>query len=142
MAKAKSDTIILSGDPAINEAVAGGAITPGNLIQLESNGTVVVQATADAIVRKAIALENEVVGGEITTAYTSGNIVRYGVFKSGERARMRVVAGGAAIVRGDKLSAALAGGVKKGTSNIVAFALEAVDNSAGATQVFIDVEIA
>jgi hypothetical protein len=142
MAKTKSSTIVLRGEPVINEVISAGAISPGHLIQIGSAGTAVVQATANAIVRKAVALEDEVVGGEITTAYASGARVRYGIFRAGDRVRLRVVAGGEAIVIGDRLSSGLAGGVQKGTTNVVAFALEAIDNSAGGSQVFIDAEIA
>jgi hypothetical protein len=142
MSKSKSDTITLAGNPVHREAKAAAAIMPGNLLELTSAGLVQVGATANAIVRKAVALENEMLGKSIEDAYATNDIVRYGVFSTGQRVRLKVVAGGAAIVIGDKLSSGLAGGVQKGTTNVVAFALEAVDNSAGATQVFIDAEIA
>ncbi len=145
MAKAKPDTICLKGMPMIKEGVATAALNPGYLVEFDgATDKVKKQSTAQEDCRRAFALENDLVGDERTDAYAKDDRVRYGSFHAGQEVYARVAAAAPAIVLGNKLEAAGDGTVRKLTANgaVVGFALEAVDNSAGAAEVFIQVEVA
>ena len=58
-----------------DSALAGGTITPGHLIQLQSAGTVVVHATEGGRGRVTIAKENSLQGSNKDDNYTSGDRV-------------------------------------------------------------------
>ena len=65
-----SNTIKLKQYSDMNlEYVAGEAIKPGALVEIQSDGTVDNQDTADDPVAVLIALEDELQGGAITDAY-------------------------------------------------------------------------
>lgn len=86
MAKSAPTTIILKAEQHMvqNEAVAGGAITPGHLVALNTSGQVVVHPTAGGTSpEKAFAIENDARGHGITDAYASGDRVRYAVCPPG-----------------------------------------------------------
>lgn len=145
MADSTPKTIVLLGSPKIKEAQATAAISPGHLV--EYGGAKDIRKTSTALVscRKAIALENDIVGKTITDAYAANDWVRYGVFTPGDVAYVRVAAAATAIAKGDKLVAHSDGTVKKTgatTDFIVGYALEALDNSAGGSEAFIKMEVA
>jgi hypothetical protein len=78
--------IVLRGDPAYQERFAGGAITPGHLIQIESDDTVIVNGTSDdAAPNLAFALEDVMQGNTIRDAYAANDLTRYAVFASGDQ---------------------------------------------------------
>jgi hypothetical protein len=153
MATLVSHTIILKGSGLQKEAPAGAAtIVPGNLVKLQSNGTVLNHGTAAANAAKAFAKENEVIGKDIDTAYASGDNVIYEVCHSGMEVYTFVAANAAAILRGDYLESDGLGGLRKSVVNaavadtnragIVAVAIESLDNSAVASRARIRVEVA
>ena len=101
-------TIIVSGRPVILEDLANEAISPGHLVEMVPD-----QASPARNIRKhgsddgtdissMFALENEVVGDDINESYASGELVRYAVFRPGDRALARLKAS-IAIQPGDKL---------------------------------------
>lgn len=190
MSKAKSDTIILvnTGINNIQERKANEAITPGHIVEILSDGDI-QKNDSGYTSGVGVALENEIVGADKTTAYASGDIVRYAVLPRGSKVQLRLPASAAAIVIGDRLTVATGGVVQKltaqadltdsttGTANdvvqdvtgshsqstlnnnfadltakinallpnalpVFAIALEAIDNSAGGSEVFIYAEVA
>lgn len=72
MAKARAQTILLVGDPIFGEAQAGGAITPGHLLLMNSAGRVIVHASQGAPASRMIARENDIAGDDLNHAYASG----------------------------------------------------------------------
>lgn len=144
-------TIVLRGNGIRKERQAGGAITPGHLVALNSSNKVVVHPTAADTAQKAFAVENDLIGNDIDTAYAADDTVLYEILPKGSEVYAFVVAGGAAIVIGDKLESAGNGTLRKVATDaatddterqsIVAIALEAVDNSGGGSAVRIKVEV-
>lgn len=95
--------IVLRGNPAYQERTAGGAITPGHLIQIEADDTVLVNATAnDATPNLAFALEDVMQGNTIRDAYALNDLVRYAVFASGDQ--VLAIANAGTVVVGDKVA--------------------------------------
>jgi len=60
----------------VNEETAGGAIIPGALVKLGTDGNVVVHATAGGAAGVRIALEDELQGRTTRDAYASGEPVQ------------------------------------------------------------------
>lgn len=73
---AKNTIKVKKYSDVIEEYEAGGAITPGHLIALNSAGKVVVHAGAQANVLPMFALEDELQGNGIDDAYASGDQVQ------------------------------------------------------------------
>lgn len=150
-------TILLKGDGLFKEALAGGAITPGHLINRNSSNQFVVHGTAAAETIPMFAVEDEAQGKDITDAYASGEIVNAVIPEKGAEIYALVPANAAAIVVGDLLESNGGGTLRKRTpfsqsgttpfavtpaGYTIARALEAVDNSANAAgPVRIKVEI-
>lgn len=154
MAKTRSEAIVLLGNPERQEDKAIAAFSPGHLLEFNSTG-VRKHSVAKGKARKAIATENELLGKTIEDAYAINDNAYLAVFKSGEQAQVRLAAAAAAIVKGDFLESAGDGTLRKLTAASqgggapyaytsegvpLAVALEAIDNSAGGTEVFINVE--
>jgi hypothetical protein len=136
-------TILLKGDGVFKEGNAGGAITPGHLVTINTTAeAVVVHATAAAAASKLFAVENDIIGKGIDTAYASGDRVYYVACQPGCEINALVAAAAAAIVRGDLLESAGNGTLRKLAAGVaLARALEAVDNSAGGTPHRLRVEV-
>lgn len=159
-------TIFLKKRPIRKEGIAGGAITPGHLVKLNSAGKYVVHPTAKAQAVPAFAFENElkshesngapIAGSPIDVAYANNDRLYYGVCDAGAEVYALLAAGAAAIVKGDLLESAGDGTLRKLTAGsqltsgnytytvggvAIAEALEAVDNSGGASPARIIVEI-
>ncbi len=67
--------IVVGAELAIRkEGIAGGAVTPGHLVQGPASA-IVVHANATDTAMKTFAVENEVVGGEIDTAYAANDTI-------------------------------------------------------------------
>lgn len=140
-------TIILRGveETISKEGKAGGAITPGHLVDLNSSNAWVVHAVAAGASQKAFAIENDMVGKGIDDAYASGDWAQVRICSPGIEVYALVAAAATAIAAGDYVESAGDGTVRKvtagnpsGTPPVyagipVGKALEAVDNSAGAT---------
>jgi hypothetical protein len=158
-----SNTIYLSGNGLVKEGKAGGAITPGHAIKRNSSNEFVVQSTANSKGPKLFAVENTSAGKAISDDYASGDNVVARYAQSGDVIYALVPASAAAIVIGDSLVFDGTGCVIKGTdpvalstsdtytdaavntavngAAIVATALEAVDNSAGAAEARLKIEV-
>lgn len=145
-------TISILGNSIRKELDAAAAITPGDLLELASATTVQRHSTADGNAQKMFAVENDIFGKGIDDDYAANDRVLYGVFERGAEVYGRVAAGTAAITVGAALSsnadgtlkpvAASASTTQAQRDGIVAYALEAVDNSGGGSAVRIKVEVA
>ena len=144
-------TIRVKGDAVRKEALAGGAINPGHLVVLNSSGNVVVHPSAATNAAPSFAVENEVIGADIDTAYASGDNVLYEHMQRGAEVHALVAASASAIVIGDYLESAGDGTLRilsasaataqSARASVVARALEAVDNSGGGSEARILVEV-
>jgi len=77
-------TIILKGDPVIKEYTLSGNITPGMLGMIDTDGKAKVHATANGTAAAMFALEDELQGNDIDTAYSSGAIGRFALCRPGD----------------------------------------------------------
>jgi hypothetical protein len=127
MAKTAPRTILLRGRGIRKELPAGGTITPGNFIDVNSSGNAIrVGVTATPGSPRAIAVENDVPtttwtgsSPSIDTDYVSGDLVQIEWLVPGMEVNAIVVNGGT---------------VRKAAATPtvpVAMALEALDNSGG-----------
>ena len=140
MAKLRSEAIVLIGNPERKEDVAVAAFSPGHLLEFSGAG-VRKRATAAIKTRMAIAVENELRGGTINDAYAVNDRAYYVIPKAGESCQVRLAAAATAIVKGDFLEPAADGTFRKLAAGVAqAVALEPINNSAGGTEVFINVE--
>lgn len=153
MANSTPHTIAIQNEKLFRkEAKAAGTITPGHLIQLDSNGEAVVHATAGGVLQgKLIALESQTPDDDdawsIDVNYVDNERVYYANGKPGEQYYMWLKAGENA-ARNAQLESAGDGSLQVesvGTSSlansIVGVAREAKDNSGGGSAVRILVEI-
>lgn len=151
-----SNTILLKGRGIRKEGVALLALSPGELVELNTSGQVIAHGTAKEIVTPAFVVENELLGSEITVDYAALDNVVYEVMPPGSEVLARLPASAAAVVIGDLLESAGDGTLRKQTpfsqsgstpfavtaeGHAIARAIEAVDNSGGGTEVFIKVEV-
>lgn len=144
----------INGEPVVNEALAAAAtvIKPGHLLEELAAGTVQEHGGAGLNAQRLVALTDLPTGGTIDDVYTVAATVRYGAFHSGQETFMRLAASASAVVIGKALESDGDGTVRILTTDtatddtqrdsIVAYALEAVDNSGGGSEVFIKVRIA
>jgi len=144
-------TILLKGDSELKEAPASGIMTPGHLIARDVNGAVKVHAVAAGNAQTMFARENELAGTGIDVDYAIGENASFLIAERGSEVNSLIAAGAPAIVIGDKLESAGDGTLRKvlvsaATSDaqrksIIGEALEAVDNSAGATPARLKMEV-
>ncbi len=88
-------TIIVSGSPQVEEALANVAITPGELIEWVPNASfrrLRVHGSSTGAAVPMFALENEVFGDEIGEAYASGETVRFATCPKGTIILARITA--------------------------------------------------
>lgn len=143
-----ANTISLKGQPIRKEGVATAIVKPGHFVPsiprtATQNGTIALPGAA-GVAAQGVVLENELEGKTIADAYAVGDNVLYGVFPKGGEVLARVAAGAAAIVAGAPLMVTTAGTLAVGTvgtHHIVATALHALDNSGGAADAWLQVEI-
>lgn len=122
-------TITLRGTPYINEdGVTATTIYPGYLV--DGVTTIAAHAAAAADVQRSFALERDEMGKDIDDYYSSGDTVKVGVFKPGERV-LAYVASGQTISVNQKLESAGDGTLCAVASGVVlARALEAITATA------------
>ena len=80
-------TVVQRGDPTIDEAMAGGTIKPGHLVEFyNASGTkkLRVHATAGGNASPIFALEDELQGKDMADSYSSGQQCRVGTFKAAD----------------------------------------------------------
>jgi len=138
-------TILLKGRQGqrYEEARAAAALKPGHLITKNSSGQVLKHATANGGTQVWVALEDELAAGNIDTAYASNDVVPYHIPLPGDMLYCRCAAAATAIPMNGPLTSDGAGGVRNGTVGthvIIGYAVEAVDNSAGASEAMVKVE--
>lgn len=139
-------TIVLKGELSEkhDEYPADAALYPGHLVKINSDGECLKQATASVQVKPLFAKEQEFLGNGITVAYAAGDLVPVHYAQPGDRIYARYAASATAVVIGDPLTPSNDGTLKKGngtTDFTIAYAAEAVDNSAGSGEVFGRVDI-
>ena len=136
-----NNTIILRARKRFTkERPAGGAITPGHLIELNASGQVVVHATAAAeFAQKAFALEDQAQGRGVDDAYAANDLVVYQVFQPGDEV-YAWLENAANVAIGAALQSNGAGELEaRTTGEVVAYALEAVNASGGAARIKVEV---
>ena len=133
-------TIHQWGKPRRVEGLAStSTIYPGHLVEMTNAAldTWKLFATAGAKGEKAVAIEDDLQGNPVSTAYTQNNRIQVNIYKSGEECIVRV-ANGENIAKGDKLVRAANGEVAEaavdssGTiveQEVIGIALEAKDLS-------------
>lgn len=133
-------TIHQKGSPQRLEGLAStSTIYPGHLVEMTNaaQDTWKLRATAGAKNEKAVAVEDDLKGNGVATAYTANNRIQVNIYKSGEECIVRV-ANGENIAKGDKLIANNDGTVKEHTldssatvveEHVIGIALEAKDMS-------------
>ncbi len=149
---ANPKTITLKGDHIRKEAIASAAINPGHLVEFGGAQELRVHAGAGLNARKAFALENDLIGGGIGDAYALNQTVQYGVFPPGAEVYALLAAAATAVTIGLALESDGDGTLRLLTTDaatddtqrdsVVAYALEAVDNSGGGSEARIRVEVA
>jgi len=128
----------------IEEYEAGGTITPGMLVALNSSGKVIAHNSAGEFAEKIFALENELEGEGIDDDYSSGDQVQCWVAGRGDQV-YAILADGENVSIGDILESDGAGALQKASTetagsatypgSVVAVALEAVSTSGSPTAV-------
>lgn len=146
------NTITLYGHGCRKEGIASEAITPGHLVEFGGSNDLQKHSTAAGNARKAFAVENDLIGDGIDDAYAVDDQVQYNVFQTGDEVYALVAAAATAITKGAALESAGDGTVRIQTASaatadterdsVVAYALEAVDNSGGGSAVRIRIEVA
>lgn len=153
MATTNPFTVILAGTYIHKEGPVktGVTVTPGHLLDYETDGTIKVHGGAGLNATKMFAIENAMMGKGITDTYAAGDNCLFGIFQNGSEVYALLPASAAAIVKGNYLESNGDGTLRKAATDtatddtqrtaVVARALEAVDNSGGGTVVRIRVEI-
>lgn len=131
--------ILLLGEPIRKEYAAGGDVTPGHLVRLNSSGQIVAHSGAGANAQRLFAIENDLAGDGIDTAYESGDRAQCVVCPRGTEI-YALLADGENVSVGDFLESAGDGTLRKHEADsagvvefpeaVVAVALEALDISA------------
>jgi hypothetical protein len=131
-------TIVLRGAGIRKEAIAAVAITPGELIELNTSGQVIPHTTAVGTAGPKFAVENEVVGLNIDTVYAINDTCLFGVFPPGTEIYAWLLDGEVAVIgsfldSGDngvlKVVDTAAATADVARNSVVAIALEAVSPS-------------
>lgn len=145
------NTVTIVGTGLQKEATANASITPGHLVEKMSTGKLRVHSTAGGVAQAAFAIEDELQGRDINTAYSANSKVQYKVYRKGEVVQARI-ANGEDIDIGDKLVSNGDGTLKEAAGDssaviveeyVVAIADEACDmtGSSGADDPLCHVEI-
>lgn len=147
---ATNRTITLKGDPHVEDITSSGVISPGHLVELQSDGTVTVfNALQGTNAARMFALERDEVGGDINTAYASGDDIKVGSFSTGDRVHARIAAS-VTVTRGAFVEAAADGTVvtlaaavatdATERAGVIGIARETVTAPGGA-EAFLDIEL-
>lgn len=144
-------TILLKDRGVRKEGIALAALQPGYLVEVDLNGKIIAHASAGENASPAFVVENELVGNDITVAIPAGDQVVYETLGRGAEVLAVLAASAAAIIIGDYLESAGDGTMRIVTaaaattqaerSGVILRAIEAVDNSGGGTEVFIETEV-
>lgn len=129
LASTSPKKIHLVGDGRYEEAIAAGAIMPGHLVKLDSDGKVAVHGSAAGVAERMFAVEDALQGNSIDDAYAADDRVALVIARPGDVIYAWLDAGADGTVAvGDPLTSSGNGLLKKGVAtNIVAIALQALD---------------
>ena len=129
-----SNSVILkqSNNAIREEAICDGTPLPGHLLKIVSTGHFAVHATAGGVAQRRFALEDELQGKDITTAYTASTLCQSVLAQIGDFIQARLKASENVAI-GDYLESAGDGTLQKYvantadiyTGNVVAIAREA-----------------
>lgn len=112
---------------------AGNTIYPGQLVVLGASGVIVNASAADVDAMIIFAVENDLIGRDIDTPYTAGETCYYMIPNRGARVAAFLEDTGN-VAFGAALESDGAGGLQAAsTGKIVAYADQAVNNTAGGT---------
>ena len=125
-------TIILKGAGISKEGIAASAITPGMLVDSNSTGGIIPNASAvAAFAQKAFAREREYTGDGIDVAYAANDTIPYTVLPPGAEI-FGLIEHTANITIGDALESAGDGTFQKRTTGLaICQALETLNNTSG-----------
>jgi hypothetical protein len=140
----KVNTIVRQGDLGTRheEKRANAALSPGHLLELMSTGKVRKNTIVAGIPPIWVAKEDGLQGKRAIDAYAADDVVMIHQAQATDLINVRVAAAAAAIVVGDRLEFVSGGTVQKLAAGVARFvAEEAVDNSAGAEEVFIEARV-
>lgn len=150
MASSTPHTVVLKGEPLAVEYLADGAIIPGHLINLDSDGKVTVHAVAAGVAVPMFAREHELDGGGIDDAYAAAETCFASIGRSGDEFYAWLADEANASI-GSFLESAGDGSFRVSTHAVtsattaaawpVAVALEAVNNTGGSGQLRIKVRV-
>jgi len=115
-----ANTITLKGKKISlrKEADAAAAITPGQLLEEDTNGEVQPHSTAGGSAQPAFAIENGMIGDDIDVDYSVGDNVHYRVFNKGAEV-YAFLANGENVSIGDLLESDGAGALQAYTAQAV-----------------------
>lgn len=127
-------TVVLLGNELVTQNEdnkAAEAITPGHLIDYDSNGDWVKHASAGGANAGRFALEREELGNDMNVDYAIGDTVKAGLCPRGVRVNA-IIASGQNITKGNFLESAGNGTLRVLAAGVrIAQALETVNNSSG-----------
>jgi hypothetical protein len=138
-----SNAILIKGDPIRKEGLAGESITPGELLMwFAGPDRLMKHDTSGGAAQKMFAVEEDIVGDEISDAYASGSRVQYVTARQGDEI-YAYLASGQNLAKGAPLMSNGAGYLTaiSGTTpgRLVAFAHEDKDASGGAARFIVEV---
>lgn len=113
-----SNSVILKqyNNAVREEAICDGTPLPGHLLKVVSTGHFAVHATAGGNAQKRFAIEDELQGGDITTAYTANSICQSVIAQPGDMVQARLKASENVVI-GDYLESAGDGTLQKVTAD-------------------------
>ena len=128
------NSILLAGDYRKIQSLslaAGQTPKPGQLLKLDSSGTLTVHASAGGFAEKMVLLEDALQGGIVTDAYTASTVADCALMASGSESQA-LIAATADIAIGDLLMSNGAGKLVEttGTNQTLAIATAACDLTA------------
>lgn len=145
------NVVKLAGDGTLDTRKAGGTITPGYLLEVNSSGNVIAHNTAAANAQRLFAVENTPFNKGIDDDYSTNDQVQVVYAWPGCKINALVAASATAITTGDFLESAGDGTLRKLSTDaatddtqrasVVAVAEEDVDNSSGTSEARIKVTV-
>lgn len=87
------NTITQAGTPRTYERIGAAAVTPGMLLELTSANKFQAHSTAGGACAALVAVEQDDIGDDVTTAYSLGDTVRAGLFSPGDEAYLLLANG-------------------------------------------------
>ncbi len=131
------NVILLKGKPIQKERVAGDAVTPGDLLELNASGQVQRHSVSGGNAVPAFADVADFIGSGISFSYASGDTVKYFVASPGDEVYALLCSGGSVAIgtflmsNADGTLVEYAYVASGDPESVVAVSLEDVDNTDG-----------